>query len=87
MKPNAVQSIIRRLGVRVEIAHGKQGPYRLRHTLATNALLNGAGEFAVQSVLGHSSLAMTRRYVSTLRSENAVIGHRNWSPVDNLKLK
>ena len=87
MKPNALQLIVRRLSAKAGIADGKKGPHRLRHTFATNALLNGAGEFEVQSVLGHSSLAMTRRCLPTLRSENTVIGHRNWSPVDNLRLK
>ena len=70
-----------------DLADGNKGPHRLKHTFATNALLCGAGEFEVQSVLGHSSQALTRRYVSTRQSENEVIGHRTWSPVDNLRLK
>ena len=40
MKPKAVQSIIRRQCVRAGIADDKKGPHRLRHSFATNALLN-----------------------------------------------
>ena len=49
--------------------------------------MNGAGEFEVQSLLGHSKLDMTRRYAASLRSEEAVVGHRKWSPVDNMGLR
>ena len=87
MKPDAIQLTVRRLCASAGIADGKKGPHQLRHTFATYALLNGVGQFEVQSVLGHSSLAMTRRYASTLRGQNAAIGRRSWSPEDNLKLK
>jgi hypothetical protein len=32
-------------------------------------------------------LGFAQRYVASLRSEEAVIGHRRFSPVDNMKLK
>jgi len=86
MKPDVIQLTVRRLCASAGIADGKKGPHWLRHTFATYALLNAAREFEVQSVLDHSSLAMARRYASTLRSENAVIGHRNWSRVENMRL-
>ena len=60
--------------------------HTFRHTFATRALMNGAGEFEVQSLLGHSKLDMTRRYAASLRSEEAVVGHRRFSPVDNMRL-
>lgn len=34
----------------------------LRHTFASYAVMNGASVFAVQELMGHRSLAMTRRY-------------------------
>lgn len=82
-----IQLMIRRLGRRAGITEVRCSPHTFRHTFGTQALLNGAGEFEVQSLLGHSTLTMTRRYVATLKSENAIIGHRQWSPVDNLRLK
>lgn len=79
--------MIRRLGERAGLTNVRCSPHTFRHTFATQCLLNGAGEYELQSLLGHSTLTMTRRYVATLKSENAVIGHRRFSPVDDMKLK
>jgi integrase/recombinase XerC/integrase/recombinase XerD len=81
-----VQVMIRRLGKRAGIEGARCSPHTFRHTFATRSLLNGAGEFEVQSLLGHEGLAMTRRYTASLRSEAAVVGHRRFSPVDNMRL-
>ena len=61
-------------------------PHTFRHTAATMSLDNGAGEFQVQAMLGHSTLTMTRRYVATLNSEKAAEAHKRFSPVEKLKL-
>jgi len=61
-------------------------PHTFRHTFATTALRNGADIRDVQSLLGHSTLRMTMRYVATVNSEQAVQRHKKWSPVDALKL-
>jgi integrase/recombinase XerC len=61
-------------------------PHTFRHTAATMSLDNGAGEFEVQAMLGHSTLTMTRRYVATLNSEKAAKAHKRFSPVEHLKL-
>jgi integrase/recombinase XerC len=81
-----VQTMIKRLGRRAGISSVRCSAHTFRHTFATRALLNGAGEFEVQSLLGHEGLDMTRRYAASLRSEAAVAGHRRFSPVDNMKL-
>ena len=62
-------------------------PHTFRHTAATMSLDNGAGEFQVQAMLGHSTLTMTRRYVATLNSEKAAEAHKRFSPVEKLKLE
>jgi site-specific recombinase XerD len=36
--------------------------HRLRHTFATNYLSKGGGEIYLSNILGHTTLAMTRRY-------------------------
>jgi integrase/recombinase XerC len=81
-----VQTMILRLGGRAGIEGVRCSAHTFRHTFATQALLNGAGEFEVQSLLGHEGLDMTRRYAASLRSEAAVEGHKRFSPVDNMGL-
>ena len=81
-----IAQVIGTLKKRSGISDVRCSAHTFRHTFATRALMNGAGEFEVQSLLGHSKLDMTRRYAASLRSEEAVVGHRKWSPVDNLKL-
>jgi integrase/recombinase XerC/integrase/recombinase XerD len=90
--PRGVAMMIQRLGERAGIDGVRCSPHTFRHTFATQALLNGAGEFEVQSLLGHEGLVMTRRYTASLRSEAAVEGHRGtkerkgFGPVDNMRL-
>lgn len=64
----------------VENAH----PHRFRHTAAILLLRNGGDVFTVQSILGHSDLNMTRKYVNLLTEDLARV-HAVASPVANLK--
>jgi len=79
--------MIRKLGKRAGLANVRCSPHTFRHTLATDALENGAAEWEVQSLLGHETLEMTRRYTNTLRSQKAIIGHKEFGPVDRLNLR
>lgn len=81
---NGVQIAIKKLCYRAEITDAKKGPHTFRHTFGTQALRNHADIREVQSLLGHSTLKTTLTYVQTVKSEDAVISHRKWSPVDNL---
>ena len=58
--------------------------HRFRHTFATWAIENGAREFDVQYLLGHSSSAMVRRYSATYRAEKGARTHVSWNPGDLL---
>jgi site-specific recombinase XerD len=87
MTVSAIQTMIKRLCRRIGITDSKIGPHTFRHTAATMALRNGASPFDVQSLLGHSTLVMTRRYTETVNSQDAVKRHKLFSPVDCLKLK
>jgi site-specific recombinase XerD len=42
----------------------KISPYDLRHSFALNFLRNGGNVFALQRIMGHSDLSMTRRYIA-----------------------
>jgi len=84
MKKAGVQMAIKRLCARAGITGAKRGPHTFRHTAAINYLRNGGSEFTLQIMLGHSTLSMTRRYVSTLGEEDLIKAHQLASPVDNL---
>ena len=43
--------------------------HAVRHTFALNYIRRGGGEFRLQKMLGHTSLAMTRRYVNLCVSD------------------
>lgn len=84
MTRNGIQTTIKRLCKRAEITGVKMGPHTFRHIAAINYLRNGGGEFTLQVMLGHSTLQMTRRYVSSLNAEDMIRIHKMASPVDNM---
>ncbi len=82
----AVVQAIRILGRKANLKNVRCSAHTFRHTAATLALENGALEFEVQAMLGHSTLDMTRRYASSINSEKAAFAHKRFSPVQNLNL-
>ena len=84
LKPNGIYINIKRLMRTAGITGVKTGPHTLRHSFATASIRNGANLFDVQSLLGHSTLAMTRRYAATINSEEAIQRHHSFSPADKL---
>lgn len=81
-----IQQMIERLGKRAGIVGVRCSPHTFRHSFAILCLRNDMGEFALQALLGHSTLAQTRRYTSTLNVDDAMKAHQRASPVDNLRL-
>jgi len=61
----------------------RPSPHTLRHTFATQYILNGGDAFSLQKILGHSTLDMVRVYVDMANS-NVAIQHRKFSPMDRL---
>lgn len=57
--------------------------HTFRHTMARMFLMNGGNVYALQHILGHSTLEMTRNYVRLLASDLQV-QHERWSPVESL---
>jgi integrase/recombinase XerC/integrase/recombinase XerD len=82
MTQNAVRMLFKRLRVRSGIV--RLHPHLLRHTFATQYLVAGGDVFTLQTILGHTTLEMTRRYV-TLASSQINIQHRRFSPMDRLE--
>ncbi len=59
-------------------------PHTLRHSFALGFLKNGGNQFSLMALLGHTSLAMTSRYVA-LSQADVARQHRHYSPVANLR--
>jgi integrase/recombinase XerD len=76
--------LIERLGKMAGIKGVRVSPHTFRHTQAVTFLNNGGNVFALQQLLGHEDLSMTRRYVAIADAdlENQA---RRFSPVDSLK--
>ena len=86
IQPRGIQSLIKRLGKRAGITGVRCSAHTFRHSFAVSCLRNGMGEFNLQSLLGHTTLQMTRRYVQTFGVSDALSAHEKASPVDNLRL-
>jgi site-specific recombinase XerD len=78
-----VRNIIVERSEQAGISGVRCSPHSLRHTCAVTFLRNGASAFDVQRLLGHSTLDMTKRYVSLVDSD-LMDAHAKASPVDNI---
>lgn len=83
MNLTGVKTAVRRYCARAVVSGARPSPHTFRHTFAIRAFEAGAREFEIQSLLGHSTLEMTRRYMSSLNSEKSINAHVKFSPVDN----
>lgn len=59
-------------------------PHLLRHTFATTYLENGGNIYALQQILGHTTLDMVKKYVH-LTQAKTVVNFKKYSPLDNLQ--
>ena len=55
----------------------------LRHTFATQYIINGGDAFSLQKILGHSTLDMVKIYVRLADQDVAAL-HRKFSPMDHM---
>lgn len=62
----------------------KTNIHGLRHNFAKSCVQNNLNPYKLQQMLGHSSLAMTRKYVK-LYAEDLKEGYDDYSPLDTLK--
>ena len=59
-------------------------PHSIRHTFATQYILNGGDAFSLQKILGHTTLDMVRVYVD-MAGSNVALQHKKFSPMDQLQ--
>jgi site-specific recombinase XerD len=83
MNRNSLLQVLRRLALRagVEGVH----THRFRHTFADQWLGAGGQEGDLQTILGHSTPTMTRRYTNARKNERALEAMRGLSLVERLK--
>lgn len=73
---------IARLGRRANVREKRCSPHTLRHTSALFFLRRGGDALSLQRLLGHTTLAMTNRYVSSATVDDLEAAHRRASPGD-----
>ena len=73
LKPNGVARVL----IHLESLTGiRCNAHSFRRTFATESVRNGMNLFHVQSLLGHSSLTMTRIYAEQVNSEDAIRAYK-----------
>ncbi|MFJ8244762.1 tyrosine-type recombinase/integrase [Peribacillus asahii] len=83
MQRAALQKIVAKYGNEAKIKGVRCSPHTLRHTFAKMSVMNGAGVFELQKILGHSTMEMVRTYVN-LFSSDVYEKHKSFSPLNNL---
>lgn len=82
--PNSLRQMVERLGGAARVAGVRCSPHTLRHTCAIQFLRNGGNVFSLQQMLGHTDLAMTRKYLA-LAQADIQAQHQAFSPVDRIR--
>lgn len=85
MRPHYLSEMIRKKMDKAGIPRSNSSAHRLRHTFGYNFARAGGSLFALQRLLGHSKLDMTRRYVNLLE-DDLYREVRRVSPVDRMSL-
>lgn len=80
-----VDRALKNLGVKVGIKGVRVSPHTLRHTFATQYIMNGGDAFSLQQILGHSTLEMVKVYVGLANRDVALL-HQRFSPIDRMGL-
>ncbi|MHB2025883.1 MAG: tyrosine-type recombinase/integrase [Elusimicrobiota bacterium] len=73
----------RRIGRQAGIEGVRVSPHTMRHTFATQYIMNGGDAFSLQQILGHSTLDMVKVYVGLANRDVAKL-HRQFSPMDRM---
>ena len=78
---DALTHAIKRLGRKAGIP--RLHPHLLRHSAAVAAIMNGADQFALKRILGHSQLSTTDQYVD-FAQQHLAARHKQFSPMSRV---
>jgi integrase/recombinase XerD len=79
---SGLAQIIEQIGLTARIKAVRCSPHTFRHTYAVQVLLNGGDLYKLSRTMGHASVKVTERYLSSIRSKQARQGQ---SVLDQLK--
>ncbi len=74
---------LRNLGRKAGIQGVRVSAHTIRHTFATQYIMNGGDAFSLQKILGHSTLEMVKVYVG-LADRDVSLLHRRFSPLEHM---
>jgi site-specific recombinase XerD len=86
LKVDSLQDIIKRHAKKAGLTGIQVSPHAFRRAFAVDYLRNGGDVLTLKEILGHTTLAMMRVYVSLARKDVAKV-HARCSPGDNLDLQ
>ena len=78
-----LQMVFKRMGKKLKLEGIRFSPHTFRHSFALAYIENGGDPFSLQRILGHSTQAMTSKYVNMAKS-NVKSQHSKFSPGDRL---
>jgi site-specific recombinase XerD len=84
LNPNALAHMLKRIGINAGVP--RLHPHLLRHTFACMYLLRYRDPFALKSLLGHTTLAMTNHYCEAVQQMDVVRADKV-SVIDGLDLR
>lgn len=73
----------RTLAMRTKFEGVRLSAHTLRHTFATQYVMNGGDVFSLQKILGHSTLDMVKNYVG-LANRDVSLLHQRFSPLEQM---
>ncbi len=82
--PNGVHHALKRLGERAGVP--RIHPHLLRHSAAVASVLNGANQFEIKRMLGHSSLTTTDEYMD-YATQHLADQHKKFSPMAKVNVR
>jgi site-specific recombinase XerD len=77
------QMVLKRLSKKIDLKGVRLSPHTLRHSFALQYIEAGGDPFSLQRILGHSTQAMTAKYINMARS-NVKAQHERFSPGDRI---